>query len=82
MARKYRLERACTCRHRSAECVAPGPVFHEVGDGDSLADLRAEADALASEVGVEYRVADADRRNAVVHWARLPGWSGLRLEAS
>jgi hypothetical protein len=54
---RYHVQRICTCKSRSHECVTAG--FHTVATSEDDAAARKEAASLAAEVHVAYRTVDS-----------------------
>lgn len=55
----YRIERVCTCKHKSAECRSPRRAFHCVDSADDLEAAQAEVARLEGLYKVDYRVTDS-----------------------
>jgi hypothetical protein len=56
-SKRYHLERACTCRSRSAECATLG--WHVVDTLDTMAAALADAARMTASIGVAYRAKDS-----------------------
>lgn len=59
----FQVERKCTCKRRSAECLQLG--WHVVSSSNDRGAALAETRQLAEDVGVPYRTIDSRNREVI-----------------